>query len=159
MNLVTGGLGLVALVTGGLGLGIGVQPPVYPVPQPAVVEAGGGGSPFLVDPLEGEERRRAAQIEDDFARLPTSERIAWADFFAVHAKEWARTHDGKDRGTIFTAGGGVDAGKEQADWTPGDFATAGASDAGKVAESWNEPDPDTFKTSGGVDLGKIHEKW
>jgi hypothetical protein len=146
MSLVTRGLGIGALVTGGLGIGVAAPPPPPPAPAaPIIRHAGGGGSPFVYDPISED----SGQEEESFARA----RLSWADRISFLARRWARAHPGQTN-PIGPLMGGIDAGKETAEWG---LTTAGGVDAGRVRETWG-PAPDLI-TAGGVDGGKKNEEW
>lgn len=131
MSLVTLGLGVGALVTGGLGGSLGAPPPPPP-PLPHVanvypVAGGGGGSPLPGDIEFGE---HPFWELDDAPQAAVGARAA--RFFASR---------GVYLGATRTAGC-ADAGKAHETWAsdseprgaPGE--TAGCADAGKVHDDW-----------------------
>ena len=172
MSLVTGGLGVGALVVGGLGFG-GV-PPVPPEPIPVVQPASGGGGSgnefdvYSVDrAIWGPDDGVIYEPEEYFAPggpsseyttdSATDEPPSPVEQFARAARFWVRAHPGRMRGATIHVGGATDAGKVTEHWAVTELRTAGGIDAGKVHETWDSPDE--FTTAGATDGGKVKEKW
>jgi hypothetical protein len=178
VSLVTGGLGVGALVTMGLGVGFGAVPS-GPAPAfgPTVYGGGGGGGGDWgedEDEAEGAYEGQDAEFLGDEAQLagdaaeperepphlealPDTEELSWADRLAVLIRRWIHETRGVPHGPTIRAAGAEDAGKRVEQWTTGDLITAGAEDAGKVHEDWGAPEE--FPAGGATDGGKLEEKW
>ena len=168
--MLTGGLGVGALVAGGLGLLGGGLPPPPPTPPPVVQPAGGGGggSEFDAysvdrafdgrdDGIDYEPEEYLATGEPQYEAPPADESPGWAESFARAARFWARDQPGRMRGPTVRVSGATDAGKVAEHWTFTELRTAGGTDAGKVHETWGSSDE--FTTAGATDGGKVKEKW
>jgi hypothetical protein len=163
MSLVTFGLGVGALVTGGLGGALGPAPPPPPAPVPIVQSVGGGGTggsefdAYSTDRAFGADDGLDREPSDYFEPAAPDEELSWADQLARAFRFWSRTQPGAPRGPTVHVGGAKDAGKAQEHWAVADLRTAGATDAGKIQETWESPDE--FATAGAKDAGKVEEDW